>query len=74
MIQYCNNTSIPIGTKVRIIKNFGNECEPFLNLTGTATQPFKIGCCKPNWIGVFLDDSTMYGSKFNFHINEIEVL
>ena len=72
--QYCNNTNIPIGTKVRIVKNLGNQCEPFINLIGLATQPFKIGCCKPDWIGVEFIDETIYGRKLNFHKNEIEIL
>lgn len=73
-MDYCNNTNIPVGTKVKIVRNFGNSCEPFLNLTGTATQPFRIGSQKRNWIGVILDQDTMYGRKFNFHTKEIEVL
>jgi len=71
---FCNNTTIPLGTKVKVVKNIGNKCEPFINLTGTATNPFKTGTRKPDWIGVFLDSETIYGRNFNFHINEIEIL
>jgi hypothetical protein len=71
--MFCGKTNVPIGTKVKIVKNLeGNECEPFVNCIGTATHPFYLGCKKPDWIGVLLDNDTIYGKKFNFHISEIE--
>jgi hypothetical protein len=73
MSIFCGKTKIPIGSKVRIVKNFGNECEPFLNCTGVATHPFKKGCIKENWIGVILDENTIYGNKLNFRTEEIEI-
>jgi hypothetical protein len=72
--MFCNNTEIPEGAKVRIVNNVGNKCEPFLNLIGTATQPFRTGTQKPGWIGVVLDSDTIYGKKFNFHLKEIELV
>lgn len=74
MITYCNNTIIPIGAKVKVVKNFGNECEPFLNHTGVATQPYKTGSQQSGWVGVLLDNDTIYGRKFNFHVSEIELV
>lgn len=70
----CGNTNIPLGTKVKIVKNIGNECEPFLNLTGKATHPFRKGCTQKDWIGVELDQNTIYGTSFNFNLDEIEIL
>jgi hypothetical protein len=73
-MEFCGKTDVPIGAIVRIVKNFGNECEPFLNLLGIATHPFRKGCKKEGWIGVRLEIETDYGSCFNFHIDEIEIL
>jgi hypothetical protein len=64
-----------IGSKVKISKNiFGNECEPFLGLTGVIVEPFRTGCRKKGWVGVFLDSDTIYGRKFNFELSELEIL
>lgn len=72
--MYCGKTNVPIGTKVKIVKNTeGNECEPFVNQTGVATHPFYTGCRQRDWIGVVLDNRSIYGKKFNFHISEIQV-
>ena len=73
-MEFCGKTNVPIGTIIKIVKNLGNECEPFLNLIGVATHPFKKGCKKEGWIGVVLQQETIYGNKFNFHIDEIEIL
>lgn len=63
-----------IGSKVKIAKNiFGNECEPFLGLTGTIVEPFRTGCRKKGWVGVILDSDTIYGRKFNFELSELEL-
>jgi hypothetical protein len=72
--EFCGKSNILINTKVRIAKNFGNKCEPFLNCTGVTTHPFKNGCRKENWVGVILDEESIYGKKFNFHIDEIELI
>jgi len=73
-MEFCGKTNVPVGAVIKIVKNFGNQCEPFLNLIGTATHPFKNGCKKDGWIGVILCQETIYGKKFNFHIDEIEIL
>jgi hypothetical protein len=75
MENFCNNTEIPVGAKVKIIKNnFGNECEPFVGCTGTAVNPFNTGCKKPDWVGVIIEQYTIYGNKFNFHKDELILL
>jgi hypothetical protein len=72
--MFCGKTDIPLGANVRIIANSeGNLDEPFLDLTGKATNPFVRGCRQSGWIGVILDSETIYGSKFNFHIEEIQI-
>lgn len=74
-MEFCGKTNVPIGAVVKIVKNLGNECEPFLNLIGKATHPFRKGCTKKDWIGVvFFEDEFIYGNRFNFHIEEIEIL
>jgi hypothetical protein len=74
MQENCGTTNIPIGSKVKIIANYeGNMCEPFLDQNGIATHPFKNGCCKSGWIGVILEKESIYGRKFNFHIDEISL-
>ena len=73
-MDYCGKTNVPIGAIVKIVKNFGNENEPFLNMIGIATHPFRKGCRQKEWIGVRLDQETDFGFCFNFHIEEIEIL
>lgn len=70
-----NNTHINYGDKVTIKENIeGNVCEPFIGLNGTALAPFNKGCKKEGWIGVRLDTYTIYGTDFNFHIEEVNVI
>ena len=73
LIMFCGKSQVPIGSKVKIVKNIGNECEPFINMTGIATHPYNNGCKKENWIGVELSEDTIYGRNFNFHIDELEI-
>jgi hypothetical protein len=63
-----------LGTKVKVIKNFGNECEPFVGLTGVVAPPARLGCRGQGWVGVMLDQLTIYGKHFNFQVEELEVL
>ena len=72
-MEFCGKTNVPIGALIKVVKNLGNQCEPFLNLTGVATHPFRKGCTKEGWIGVVFPEETIYGNKFNFHIEEIEI-
>jgi hypothetical protein len=73
-MEYCKNTNIPVGTKVKVINNFCNSCEPFVGMTGTATHPFRFGCCSKGWIGVILDQENIYRKNHNFHTDELEIL
>lgn len=70
--MYCGKSQIPLGTKVKIIKS--EDTEFLENCTGVAMHPFYLGCKEKDWIGVLLDQETDYGKKFNFHIEEIELL
>ncbi len=57
------------GTRVIINKNIhGNECECFVGITGT------IVLQKKDWYRVILDEQTIYGKTFNFHIDELETI
>ena len=73
-MEFCKNTKILIGTRVKVVKNLGNKCEPFVGMFGTATHPFKYGCCQEGWIGVILDEENIYRKKLNFHIEELYVI
>jgi hypothetical protein len=74
-MEFCGKTNVPIDSLIKIAKNLGNECDnEFLNLTGRATHPFSKGCRKEGWIGVVFFENTLYGNRFNFHIEEIEIL
>ena len=61
-----------IGTRVKVIQNLGNPCEPFLGLSGIVVEPFRFGCRKVGWVGVILDQETIYGRKFNFRVIELQ--
>ena len=63
-----------LGTKVRIVRNFGNECEPFVGLTGVIAPYARLGCRSDGWFGVMLDGNTIYGKHFNFRIDELEII
>jgi hypothetical protein len=74
--MFINNSNVPINSKIKIIKNIIDTtfCQDFVGLIGTATYPFRRGCCKEGWIGVIFDEETEYGKKLNFHIDEIEII
>lgn len=62
--------SLEVGTKVLIAHNLeGNMDEPFIGLNGTI-----IRLKRSDWYQVVLEQETIYGKKFNFHIDEIEKL
>jgi len=59
-----------IGTRVLVAHNLeGNMDEPFIGLQGTI-----ISMKKKDWYRVILERDTIYGTKFNFHIDELEIL
>ena len=62
--------NLQIGTRVIIAHNLeGNMDEPFIGLHGIILR-FK----NQDWYQVALEQDTIYGKKFNFHIDEIEIL
>lgn len=66
---YIKTKNINIDTKVIVNKNiYGNECEPFVGLTGLVISQ------KKDWYKIILDTQTIYGRRFNFHIDEIETI
>ena len=66
---------IEIGTKVIVKQNIeGNVCEPFVGLNGITIPLLNRGCKNVGWTGVRLETNTIYGTEFNFHIDELEVM
>ena len=63
-----------LGTKVKVVRNYGNECEPFIGLLGVVAPHSRKGCRKEGWVGVILDEKTIYGKHFNFQIDELEIV
>jgi len=67
-------TSIKVGTKVRI-KGIVDLDDVVLNgQTGKVTHPFAFGGTGKNWIGIWLDDPSIYNGQCNVRASEIEVL
>jgi len=61
------------GVQVIIKQNIeGNVCEPFVGLKGITIPPLNRGCKNEGWIGVRLYTDTIYGTEFNFHVDELE--
>lgn len=70
MITLQKKKNLQIGTRVIIAHNLeGNMDEPFIGLQGIIIR-FKKG----DWYQVVLESQTIYGNKFNFHIDEIEII
>ena len=62
--------NLQIGTRVLVAHNLeGNMDEPFIGLQGIIIR-FK----NKDWYQVALESETIYGKKFNFHIDEIEII
>lgn len=61
---------LQIGTKVLVAHNLeGNMEEPFIGLHGIIIR-FK----NKDWFQIVLEQDTIYGKRFNFHIDEIEII
>lgn len=61
---------LQFGTRVLIAHNLeGNMDEPFISLEGIIMR-----IKNKDWYQVVLDIETIYGKKFNFHIDEIEII
>ena len=58
------------GKNVLVAHNLeGNMDEPFIGMQGTVTT-----IKKDDWYEVILFEQTKYGKRFNFHIDELEIL
>lgn len=84
--KFCGQTTLPLLSKVKIIKNTHGDKDDdnLIGLTGEATHPFAFGETKKGWIGVRLDESSPKGSgmpsrfggseSINIHISEVEII
>jgi hypothetical protein len=62
------------GTKVIIAANSeGNMCEPFVGMEGVIVPKVKNKRMR-DWYGVRLTTESVYGWRFNFHIDELEII
>jgi hypothetical protein len=58
------------GKQILVAHNLeGNMDEPFIGMKGTVTRVKKN-----DWYEVILFEQTHYGKRFNFHIDELEIL
>jgi hypothetical protein len=66
--------ALQLGTRVIISANTeGNMCEPFVGMEGIIIPKFKNKRMK-DWYGVRLTTESVYGWRFNFHIDELEII
>jgi hypothetical protein len=66
--------TLQLGTKVIIAANSeGNMCEPFVGMEGVIVPKVKNKRMK-DWYGVRLTTESVYGWRFNFHIDELEII
>lgn len=73
----CGKTNIPVGAKVKIIKNTQKDEDWVIGITGIATHPFAFGCTEKDWIGIWVDEEFIenpYGTQMNVNVNEIEII
>jgi hypothetical protein len=66
--------TLQLGTRVIIAANSeGNMCEPFVGMEGVIVPKVKNKRMK-DWYGVRLTTESVYGWRFNFHIDELEII
>ena len=66
--------ALQLGTRVIIATNSeGNMCEPFVGMEGVIVPKVKNKRMK-DWYGVRLTTESVYGWRFNFHIDELEII
>ena len=66
--------ALQLGTRVIISANSeGNMCEPFVGMEGIIIPKIKNKRMK-DWYGVRLTTESVYGLRFNFHIDELEII
>jgi hypothetical protein len=66
-------TKIDVGIKVKI-KSFTGNDSLYNGWTGTATHPFASGCTDKGWIGIRMDNMTVYGYQLNAKETEVEII
>jgi hypothetical protein len=66
--------AIQLGTRVIISANLeGNICEPFVGMEGVIVPKVKNRRMQ-DWYAVRLNTESVYGWRFNFHIDELEII
>ena len=60
-----------VGDKVKITGFTGNDAI-YNGLEGEVTHPFATGCTDKGWIGLRLEEYTVYGYQINAHQGEVE--
>ena len=66
---------LQVGTRVLVAHNLeGNMDEPFIGKEGVIIIVNASHSDKTDWYKVLLDDDTIYGKRFNFHIDELEII
>lgn len=76
--HFCGQTNIPVGAKVKIVKNNILDEDCVIGIEGVATHPFAFGCTDKGWIGIWVDeeyiDINPYGTQINVHKDEIKII
>jgi hypothetical protein len=66
--------ALQLGTRVIISANLeGNICEPFVGMEGIIVPKVKNKRMQ-DWYAVRLNRESVYGWRFNFHIDELEII
>ena len=66
--------AIQLGTRVIISANLeGNICEPFVGMEGVVVPKVKNRRMQ-DWYAVRLNTESVYGWRFNFHIDELQII
>ena len=67
-------TNIKVGTRVKI-KGITDPDDIRLNgYRGKVTHPFASGETSKGWVGIWLDDLSVYNGHCNVKVSEIEIL
>ena len=66
---------LQVGTRVLVAHNLeGNMDEPFIGKEGVIIIVNPSHSDRTDWYKISLDDDTIYGKRFNFHIDELEII
>lgn len=66
-------TNIPVGSRVKI-KGFTGNDAIYNGWEAEVTHPFACGCTDKGWVGLRMDNYTVYGYELNAHESEIEII